>query len=181
MIQLTGASKRFGPKILFEELDWLVTPGERTGLVGANGTGKSTLLKILAGIDSLDGGSQTLMKGVTVGSVSDVRLRYVPQTASLETPVTIGIDPSKLQLPMDRAALNDAIAKLVNKGMRATLASSLVLPGASGVSLDMVGRPGSAHLVMSEPPWTDAPYDEARGRVIRSFAKNDGRPVPPDT
>jgi ATP-binding cassette subfamily F protein 3 len=71
MIQLTGASKRFGPKILFEELDWLVTPGERTGLVGANGTGKSTLLKILAGIDSLEGGSQTLMKGVTVG--------YLPQ------------------------------------------------------------------------------------------------------
>ena len=71
MIQLTGASKRFGPKILFEELDWLVTPGERTGLVGANGTGKSTLLKILAAIDSLDGGSQTLMKGVTVG--------YLPQ------------------------------------------------------------------------------------------------------
>ena len=71
MIQLTGASKRFGPKILFEELDWLVTPGERTGLVGANGTGKSTLLKILAGIDSLDGGSKTVMKGVTFG--------YLPQ------------------------------------------------------------------------------------------------------
>src|SRR5712692_3375061 len=71
MIQLTGASKRFGPKILFEELDWLVTPGERTGLVGANGTGKSTLLKILAGVDSLDGGSQTLMKGATLG--------YLPQ------------------------------------------------------------------------------------------------------
>src|SRR5258706_16340592 len=71
MIQLTGASKRFGPKILFEELDWLVTTGERTGLVGANGTGKSTLLKILAGIDSLDGGSQTVMKGLTFG--------YLPQ------------------------------------------------------------------------------------------------------
>jgi ATP-binding cassette, subfamily F, member 3 len=71
MIQLTGALKRFGPKILFEELDWLVTPGERTGLVGANGTGKTTLLKILAGIDGLDGGTKTLMKGVTVG--------YLPQ------------------------------------------------------------------------------------------------------
>jgi ATP-binding cassette subfamily F protein 3 len=71
MIQLTGALKRFGPKILFEDLDWLVTPGERTGLVGANGTGKTTLLKILAGIDSLDGGTETLMKGVTVG--------YLPQ------------------------------------------------------------------------------------------------------
>ncbi len=71
MIQLTGAAKRFGPKILFEELDWLVTPNERTGIVGANGTGKSTLLKVLAGIDSLENGAKTVMKGVTVG--------YLPQ------------------------------------------------------------------------------------------------------
>src|SRR5213596_1665239 len=71
MIQLTGASKRFGPKILFENLDWLVTTGERTGLVGANGTGKSTLLKVLAGLDTLDGGAKSDMKGVTVG--------YLPQ------------------------------------------------------------------------------------------------------
>ena len=35
MIQLTGAGKRFGPKLLFENVDWLVTTGERTGLVGA--------------------------------------------------------------------------------------------------------------------------------------------------
>jgi len=48
--------------------------------------------------------------------------------------------------------MNDALQKLVYKGMRATLASSLVLPGASGVSLEMVGRPGTAHLVMTEPP-----------------------------
>jgi ATPase subunit of ABC transporter with duplicated ATPase domains len=54
MIQLTGSAKRFGPKTLFENLDWLVTPNERAGIVGANGTGKSTLLKILAGI-SLSG------------------------------------------------------------------------------------------------------------------------------
>ena len=39
MIQLTGAQKRYGPKILFENADWLVTPNERAGLVGANGTG----------------------------------------------------------------------------------------------------------------------------------------------
>jgi len=71
MIQLTGAIKRFGPKILFEELDWLITPHERTGIVGANGTGKTTLLKVLAGIDSLDGGTKTVMKGVTIG--------YLPQ------------------------------------------------------------------------------------------------------
>ena len=57
MIQLTGAGKRFGPKILFEDLNWLITPKERVGIVGANGTGKSTLLKVLAGIEGLDYGS----------------------------------------------------------------------------------------------------------------------------
>ncbi len=71
MLQLTGAGKRFGPKLLFDNLDWLITPKERVGLVGGNGTGKSTLLKILAGLDSLDYGSLTSMKGIRIG--------YLPQ------------------------------------------------------------------------------------------------------
>src|SRR2546422_668137 len=71
MIQLTGAGKRFGSKTLFQDLDWMVTSGDRVGLVGANGTGKSTLLKILAGLDSVDSGSLTGVKGTTFG--------YLPQ------------------------------------------------------------------------------------------------------
>src|SRR5512146_112610 len=71
MIQLSSAGKRFGGKILFEELDWLITPRDRVGLVGANGTGKSTLLKVLAGLETLDYGSMTVMKGTTAG--------YLPQ------------------------------------------------------------------------------------------------------
>ena len=71
MIQLQGAGKRFGPKLLFENCDWLITPKERTGLVGANGTGKSTLLKILCGMESLDYGVISFPKGV--------RLGYLPQ------------------------------------------------------------------------------------------------------
>jgi ABC-type bacteriocin/lantibiotic exporter with double-glycine peptidase domain len=50
MIQLSGAGKRFGPKLLFENADWLITPQDRVGLVGANGTGKTTITKILAGL-----------------------------------------------------------------------------------------------------------------------------------
>ncbi|MGA3262305.1 MAG: ATP-binding cassette domain-containing protein, partial [Bryobacteraceae bacterium] len=71
MIQLSGAGKRYGPKILFEDAGWLVTPKERTGLVGANGTGKSSLLKVLAGIEGLDSGSISVQRGVTIG--------YLPQ------------------------------------------------------------------------------------------------------
>src|SRR6266704_285616 len=71
MIQLTEAGKRFGPKILFQELNWLITPKERVGIVGGNGTGKSTLLKALAGIEGLDYGSLNVMKGIRAG--------YLPQ------------------------------------------------------------------------------------------------------
>jgi ATP-binding cassette, subfamily F, member 3 len=71
MLQLTGAGKRFGHKLLFEDLDWLITPKERAGLVGGNGTGKSTLLKVIAGLEQLDYGSTSAMKGI--------RLGYLPQ------------------------------------------------------------------------------------------------------
>jgi ATP-binding cassette, subfamily F, member 3 len=71
MIQLQGAGKRFGHKLLFENCDWLITPKERTGLVGANGTGKSTLLKILGGMESLDYGTLSMQRGITQG--------YLPQ------------------------------------------------------------------------------------------------------
>ena len=71
MLQLSNAGKRYGHKLLFEDVNWLVTPNERTGLVGGNGTGKSTLLKILAGLETLDYGLRTHIKGMTIG--------YLPQ------------------------------------------------------------------------------------------------------
>src|ERR1700682_1583457 len=71
MIQLSSAGKRFGPKVLFENLDWLITPRDRVGLVGANGTGKSTLLKVLAGLESVGYGEMSSARGITAG--------YLPQ------------------------------------------------------------------------------------------------------
>jgi ATP-binding cassette, subfamily F, member 3 len=71
MIQLSSAGKRFGHKLLFENTDWLITARDRVGLVGGNGTGKSTLMKVLAGLDTLDYGTLTVAKGTTAG--------YLPQ------------------------------------------------------------------------------------------------------
>jgi ATP-binding cassette, subfamily F, member 3 len=71
MIQLSGAGKRFGHKLLYENLDWLITANDHIGLVGGNGTGKSTLMKVLAGIDTLDYGSLVIAKGTSAG--------YLPQ------------------------------------------------------------------------------------------------------
>jgi ATP-binding cassette, subfamily F, member 3 len=71
MIQLSGAGKRFGPKLLFEDLNWMITAQDRAGLVGANGSGKTTLLKVLAGMESLDYGKLSVTRGVSSG--------YLPQ------------------------------------------------------------------------------------------------------
>jgi ATP-binding cassette subfamily F protein 3 len=71
MIQFSAAGKRYGHKLLFEDADWLITPESRIGLVGANGTGKSTIMKILAGSETLDFGSISRAKGISAG--------YLPQ------------------------------------------------------------------------------------------------------
>ena len=71
MIQLSGAGKRFGHKLLFENVDWLMTNHDHIGLVGGNGTGKSTLMKVLAGMDTFDYGSLIIAKGTSAG--------YLPQ------------------------------------------------------------------------------------------------------
>ena len=81
MIQLSGAGKRYGHKLLFENADWLITPESRIGLVGANGTGKSTIMKILAGSESLDYGTISRAKGISTG--------YLPQDGLTMTGRTI--------------------------------------------------------------------------------------------
>ncbi|MCL4792918.1 MAG: ATP-binding cassette domain-containing protein [Bryobacteraceae bacterium] len=71
MISLVNAGKRFGARVLFEGINWLLTPQDRVGLVGANGTGKTTLLRMLAGTEQADAGEITKQKGLVTG--------YLPQ------------------------------------------------------------------------------------------------------
>jgi ATP-binding cassette subfamily F protein 3 len=71
MISLQNGGKRFGPRVLFLEANWLIRNNEKTALVGANGTGKSTLMKVLAGLESLDYGILQQTRGMSVG--------YLPQ------------------------------------------------------------------------------------------------------
>src|SRR6266567_3087822 len=78
LIRASQLSLAFGPKILFENASFSVGPHDRVGLVGANGTGKSSLLRILAGEQSSDSGALTFRRGCRIG--------YLPQDVAALTP-----------------------------------------------------------------------------------------------
>jgi ATP-binding cassette subfamily F protein uup len=74
-LQVEGLSKSFGVDVLFEDITFGVAEGEKIGLIAKNGTGKSTLLDILAGIASADSG--------TVIYRNNLRVGYLPQLPDL--------------------------------------------------------------------------------------------------
>ena len=67
--------KTFRPQTSFENTDWLITPHDRVGLVGANGTGKSTLMKVLAG-SIFDYGSPIIAKEQPQGICPRMGFRF---------------------------------------------------------------------------------------------------------
>ena len=80
MLALKNAGKRFGPRVLFLEADWLIRSEEKTALVGANGTGKSTLMKILTGLETLDYGTLDQTRGISIGYLPQEGLQLTGRT-----------------------------------------------------------------------------------------------------
>jgi len=67
MIYLQNLNKQFGKKIIFRDVSFHLRPGEKVGLVGDNGMGKTTLFKVITGHEPLDGGQVVLRKGARAG------------------------------------------------------------------------------------------------------------------
>jgi len=67
LLNCQGLTKTIGSRQLFDSVSFTVDGGDRLGIIGANGTGKTTLLRILAGLDSPDGGKVTVSKNIRTG------------------------------------------------------------------------------------------------------------------
>ncbi len=67
LLSLQGVQKSFGTNEVLRDASFVLQDGQRMGLVGVNGCGKSTLMKIIAGVESLDGGTITMQKGLRLG------------------------------------------------------------------------------------------------------------------
>ncbi len=74
-------SKSYSEKILFENISLGISEGEKIGLIGVNGVGKSTLLKVIAGVESLDAGRIVTGNGI--------RIEYLPQNPEFEDGITV--------------------------------------------------------------------------------------------
>ena len=81
LITIENISKAYNEKILFKNINLGVNEGDRIGLIGINGTGKTTLLKIIAGLEEADEGR--VIKG------SSVKIEYLPQNTLFDPDTTV--------------------------------------------------------------------------------------------
>ncbi|MDD5506304.1 MAG: ABC-F family ATP-binding cassette domain-containing protein, partial [Candidatus Omnitrophica bacterium] len=81
MINIIKLSKNYGPKVLFEDVSLNINQGEKIGLIGPNGTGKSTLFSMILQETEPSSGEVRLNKGVHIG--------YLPQEASFKSEHTV--------------------------------------------------------------------------------------------
>ena len=70
VVDLKGASLRFGDRVILDDVDWIIGPGDRYGIVGANGIGKTTLLRIIQGLQPLDSGRVKIGQTVRIAVLS---------------------------------------------------------------------------------------------------------------
>lgn len=84
LMTVENISKSFGEKVVLNNISFGIETGDKIGIIGVNGTGKSTLLKILAGEETADSGSITKMRGLQVG--------YLPQVPDFDNFQEVVID-----------------------------------------------------------------------------------------
>src|SRR6187402_2823986 len=76
MIAINNLTFEIGARALYDDANWHIKPGEKIGLIGANGTGKTTLLKIIVGDYKPTSGTISMAKDLTMGYLNQDLLSY---------------------------------------------------------------------------------------------------------
>ena len=85
VINAEGVSKAFGDKLLFENLDFMLPPNGIVGIIGPIGAGKTTLFRMIMGMEQADKGTFTVGETVRVGYVDQVHSNIDPEKTVFET------------------------------------------------------------------------------------------------
>ncbi len=88
MISINSLSVEFSSQVLFDSINYVINPKDKIALVGKNGAGKSTMLKIIAGLQKPSSGNVAVPQGVTVG--------YLPQQMVLADSTTVADEVRKV-------------------------------------------------------------------------------------
>ncbi len=108
MIHVEGLSKRYGEKVLLEDVSWHVRKRDRIGLSGPNGSGKTTLLRMLAGLEEPDAGSIRMATGTTIGYLPQDGLVHRGRTVHEEVIQAFG---ELLSLKEEQHRIEEALAQ----------------------------------------------------------------------
>lgn len=116
VIAIEGFRKTYGEKVLFDGVDFSIMTGDKVGIVGINGTGKSTFLKAVAGLIPVDAGSRTTMKGLRLEYLAQDKV-FVPENTVLME-VFRGMSPLMQALRGYELALHEAAVHPEDKAIQ---------------------------------------------------------------
>ncbi|MBW7474935.1 ABC-F family ATP-binding cassette domain-containing protein [Paenibacillus oenotherae] len=137
-------SKTYGEKILFEDVSFGVEMGDKIGIIGVNGTGKSTFMNVVAGIEPPDSGSILVVGGVTVRMLSQ-NPPFDPESTVLEH--VLGGDSEPMRAVR---AYTEALAALELKPEDAGLQDRLVRANQQMDELDAWGIESDAKTALTK-------------------------------
>lgn len=105
IIHINNITVNYDGRVIFKELSWVIDSKDRVGLIGHNGAGKSSLLKVIAGVYQPDAGAMIKQRGVSVG--------YLPQQVAL-TPGRTLIEEA-MTLPPKLAEIDAALTAIEHR------------------------------------------------------------------
>jgi ATP-binding cassette subfamily F protein 3 len=97
MLTVNNIFFEFGGRYLYKNATWQINPGEKIGLVGLNGTGKSTLLRIINGEYQLEAGEIAKIKNLSIGFLNQDLLSYSSSESILDVAMTAFADTLKVE------------------------------------------------------------------------------------